>query len=336
MEDRRLEVLTQYGFTVIHHYSARGALLLETDEGLKLLRSCTSGEQRLEFEAAVKGYIVEHGGPCTDTVCRTTEGKLLSENSYGDKFCIRDWKNGEECCLKQENHCLTAVDTLVMLQKSLKGFTIEDTTQIYQKPSLPEQFIKRTRELKRVRSYIRDKKQKSEFEVLYLKLCDRYYEQALEAMDYMQKLLVFAGAPVRLIGTEGLCHGNFTYHSLLECPPEAGEPNNSLFFVTSFDKAVFGLQVTDFYYLLRKTMEKNDWLPELGHKMIDRYFAEKDNADSDLQLLRGQLIFPEKFWKITNYYYNNRKSWIPRKNIQKMFANHDREPLKEEFLRTLN
>ena len=111
MEDRRLEVLTQYDFQIINHYNARGALLLETDRGLKLMRSCISGEQRLEFEDAMKACIRNQGGPRVDTVCRTIEGKLLSENTYGDKFCVRDWYPGEECSLKRENHCLLAVDT---------------------------------------------------------------------------------------------------------------------------------------------------------------------------------------------------------------------------------
>lgn len=189
--------------------------------------------------------------------------------------------------------------------------------------------MKRTRELKRVRGYIREKKQKSEFEVLYLKLCDSYYEQALESLEYISTLEAVKG-------TFGLCHGSFTYHSLL-IPPDFLPQNTaiSLFSVTSFDKTAYGMQIIDFYYLLRKTMEKNDWDVPLGTAMIDRYFAQKSETEADYRLLRAQLLFPEKFWKITNYYYNNRKSWIPKKNLQKMFSNHDREPVKAEFLRTL-
>ena len=105
--------------------------------------------------------------------------------------------------------------------------------------------------------------------------------------------------------------------------------------LTSFDKAGFGQQCSDFYYLLRKTMEKNDWNQNLGYHMIQRYLKSRENPEAERKLLKAQIMFPEKFWKITNYYYNNRKTWIPEKNIKKLFSNHDREPLKAEFVRAV-
>lgn len=346
MEDRRMEVLTQYDLNIKHCGNLKGALVLETDCGRKVLRPSRSGEQRLEFEDAVKQYIKKTGELCVDTVCRTREGKLFSENSYGDRFCVRDWYYGEECSLKQEEHCFTAVDTLNRFQSLTTDFPLTEEYKLYEKYPLTEQFAKRTRELKRVRGYIREKKQKSDFEVYYLKLCDGYYEQALAAEAFYRETLFTgnrvtggdtpsAGSASLASQTEAeqakLIHGNFSYHSLLtDCPLGA-----DCFVLTSFDKSGFGQQISDFYYLLRKTMEKNDWECALGLSMIQRYLCQKKNPDRELKLLKAQLLFPEKFWKITNYYYNNRKTWIPEKNIKKMFSNHDREPRKAEFIRAV-
>ena len=324
MDDRRLEVLAQYDLMVRNCGNVRGALMLDTDRGLKVLRPNQSGEQRLEFEDAVKQYIRKTGKMCVDTVLRTKEGKLFSENSYGDRFCVRDWYYGEECDLKQEMHCLTAIDTLNCFHELTMDFPAEEEYKIYKRLPLAEQFVKRTRELKRVRGYIREKKQKGEFEVHFLKLCDGYYEQALEALEYIKNTSQNENVPC-------LIHGNFSYHSLLTDSPL----ENGHFVLTSFDKAGFGQQCSDFYYLLRKTMEKNDWNQKLGYHMIQRYLENRDNPEEERKLLRAQIMFPEKFWKITNYYYNNRKTWIPEKNIRKLFSNHDREPLKAEFVRAV-
>lgn len=324
MDDRRLEVLAQYDLIIKKCGNVRGAVLLDTDCGLKILRPSQAGEQRLEFEDAIKQYIRKKGSLCVDTVCRTKEGKLFAENAYGDRFCIRDWYYGEECSLKQEAHCFTAIDTLNRFQELTADFVMEDGYRIYERLPLAEQFAKRARELKRVRSYIREKKQKSEFEVYFLKLCDGYYEQALTATEYI-KASSGQGCASRLI------HGNFSYHSLLaEHPDGAG-----VFALTAFDKAGFGQPVCDFYYLLRKTMEKNDWDQSLGARMLQRYLKERPQPEEEARLLKAQIMFPEKFWKITNYYYNNRKTWIPEKNIRKLFSNHDREPLKAEFVRVV-
>lgn len=324
MDDRRQEVLSQYDLNIRNSGNLRGALLLDTDCGLKVLRPTQSGEQRLEFEDAVKQYIRKTGELCVDTACRTREGKLFAENSYGDRFCVRDWYYGDECSLKQETHCLTAVDTLNCFHRLTEGFIKEESYRVYERLSLTEQFTKRTRELKRVRSYIREKKQKSEFEVYYLRLCDRYYEQAQGAEEYIKESPV-AEPQLKLI------HGSFSYHSLLVDSPG----DDRFFVVTSFDKTGFGQQISDFYYLLRKTMEKNDWNQQLGYQMIQRYLGERQNPEEERLLLKAQIMFPEKFWKIANYYYNNRKTWIPEKNIHKLFSNHDREPLKAEFVRAV-
>lgn len=323
MDDRRQEVLVQYDLMIRSCGNMRGALMLDTDRGLKVLRPSQSGEQRLEFEDTVKQYIRRSGRLCVDTVMRTKEGKLFAENSYGDRFCVRDWYYGEECSLRQEEHCITAVDTLNCFHELTVDFPMKEEYGIYTRPSLSEQFVKRARELKRVRSYIRDKKQKSEFEVYFLRLCDGYYEQALEAEEYIRN--------VPQTEIQQLIHGNFSYHSLLTDSPLS----DTCFVLTSFDKAGFGQQVSDFYYLLRKTMEKNDWNQTLGYHMIQRYLQARKNPETECILLKAQIMFPEKFWKITNYYYNNRKTWIPEKNIKKMFSNHDREPLKAEFLRAV-
>lgn len=342
MDDRRLEVLTQYDLIIKNCGNVRGAVLLDTDCGLKILRPSQAGEQRLEFEDAVKQYIRKKGGLCVDTVCRTKEGKLFAENAYGDRFCIRDWYYGEECSLKQEEHCFTAIDTLNRFQELTADFEMEDGYRIYERLPLAEQFTKRARELKRVRSYIREKKQKSEFEVYFLKLCEGYYEQALAATEYI-KAGTDQGCGAKLI------HGNFSYHSLLtDSPDSAGSfagagcfagagvfAGAGFFALTSFDKAGFGQPVCDFYYLLRKTMEKNDWDQSLGGRMLQHYLKKSGQPEEEARLLKAQIMFPEKFWKITNYYYNNRKTWIPEKNIRKLFSNHDREPLKAEFVRVV-
>lgn len=323
VDDRRLEVLTQYDLTIRNYGNLRGALVLDTDCGWKVLRPSQAGEQRLEFEDVIKQYIRNSQKLCVDTVCRTREGKLFAENSYGDRFCVRDWYRGEECDLKQEEHCYTAVETLNRFQDITKALEPEEKYGLYERLPLAEQFMKRTRELKRVRSYIREKKQKNAFEVYYLKLCDGYFEQALEALEYIKSKA--ASDVMHLI------HGNFSYHSLLTDSPLG----DGCFVLTSFEKAGFGQQVSDFYYLLRKTMEKNDWNQALGHQMIERYLRVRKNSDTECALIKAQIMFPEKFWKITNFYYNNRKSWIPEKNIRKLFSNHDREPLKAEFVNTV-
>ena len=50
MDDRRMEVLMQYDLTIKSCSNSRGALMLETDNGLKLLRPCPSENSALNLK----------------------------------------------------------------------------------------------------------------------------------------------------------------------------------------------------------------------------------------------------------------------------------------------
>ena len=75
-------------------------------------------------------------------------------------------------------------------------------------------FEKRNRELKRVNSYIRDKKQKNKFEVIYLNFYQEFYDQGLEAS---KKLLSssYSEALEEAITSKTVCHVIHTYHNII-------------------------------------------------------------------------------------------------------------------------
>ena len=125
-----------------------------------------------------------------------------------------------------------------------------------------------------------------------------------------------------------LLHGNFTHHSVLFLD----EKNIA---VTGFDKAVTGIPIQDFYLLFRKMMEKWEWDIYLGDDMLASYQRIRPIPNEEFCLLRIMLSYPEKFWKVANQYYNNRKSWIPEKNMQKLLQTMDQAEKKIECIQAL-
>ena len=45
-----------------------------------------------------------------------------------------------------------------------------------------------------------------------------------------------------------------------------------------------------------------------------------------------RLAYPEKFWKIVNFYYNSGKAWIPGRNQEKLEKLVSQEKEKQHFL----
>ena len=58
-------------------------------------------------------------------------------------------------------------------------------------------------------------------------------------------------------------------------------------------------------------------------------------TDRDYRQLYYRLAYPEKFWKIVNFYYNTGKAWIPGRNmekIEKLFAQEREKQLFLEYI----
>lgn len=341
MEDRSQEVLGKYDLRIYNTYRTRGAYVLETDQGLKLLCGYEGGEGRLEFEDTIKQQIAANGYENTDGYVRNCAGSILSVNSIGEKFVIKNWYDGEECNLKKEEKICLATSNLARLHNCMVGIEVSsEQKQCYQQGNLFTILEKRTRELKRVKSYIRERKQKNEFEVCYLSECEQFYQDALDAMEYM-KQIPYCTLMCNSLDRGMICHGNYTYHNVFilnwnkatnQLCSAAAVHESDMVATSNFEKAVLGLQITDLYQFIRKAMEKNDWNISMGQNILKEYQKQRTLLKAEKHLLYVLLLYPEKFWKITNYYYNNKKSWIPQKNVQKLITLTEQIDSKKVFL----
>ena len=102
--------------------------------------------------------------------------------------------------------------------------------------------------------------------------------------------------------------------------------------VVNFNHSAKGLQIQDLYFFLRKVMEKHDWNVNLGKQLIDKYNMIKKLSDRELSLLQIMMSYPEKFWKIANFYYNTSKAFISERNLEKLEQVIALEEQKEVFL----
>lgn len=360
MDDRNQEVFRRYDIRVYATYKARGAIVLETDKGLLLLRGFEGQASRVEFENAVKEFMIQKGYSNVDLYLRNMDGDLITEDYMGNKYVLKNWFVGEECNLKETSDVMNATANLAAIHTLMSGMQLdEDCLNHNLSPNLFDLFEKRNRELKRVRTYIKDKRQKNEFEMCYLSNYDRFYCQGIEALERLNEsdyLALYQAS----INDVTLCHGNYTYHNVmmlrgnqpasvyerryqdnmvqdeisLVAADLSSHYRNSA--TTNFDKVSVGLQITDFYHFLRKVMEKNEWDADYGSMLIEQYDKVKPLSKEELQILYILLLYPEKFWKITNFYYNSKKSWVPQRNIQKLLGIQEQYKAKELFLNRLS
>lgn len=174
-----------------------------------------------------------------------------------------------------------------------------------------------------MRRYLREKSQKTEFEIYLLHHYDFFYEMALSAAEELQEYTAdFDEEKIREKGN--FCHGDFQYHNLLF--------TQGNFSVINFEKYMLDNPVRDLYLFLRKLLEKNSWSVSLGLNIFTAYETERSLTDEDRMQLYYRFAYPEKFWKIVNFYYNNGKAWIPGRNREKLENLLKQEAEKKNFM----
>jgi CotS family spore coat protein len=324
-EDKLEEIIKQYPFQVYSRKRVRGAFWLETDKGLRLLRECNLSQARILFEEKIKAKLQEQGYQDVDFFCKNSREEYVTRDIYRNQWCVQWWYPGEQCDIKQRESVLRAATHLGKLHRLLRlgGCGEEDYIQ---KESVRQEMERHNRELKRVRSYIRGKKQKNETEICLLNSFDLFYGQACLAETLLQES-GYEQLWERTVQQGRVCHGSYTYHNLLFY--------GSRTITTNFDKAEVGIQIRDLYDFLRKVMEKNGWEGEIGLDVLSAYGKERSLEKEEQILLYAMLLYPEKYWKLVNFYYNSRKSWISSRNLEKLIRIRAQEENRADFLKEL-
>lgn len=322
MKENELEVLEQYDIDVKSTRKIRGAVLCDTNQGAFLLKEMHFSEKRIPALYELYRHIQAQGYENVDIIVKNKEDAFLTTSEEGTKFVLKKWFHGKECDNKKEQDILDGVQNLALLHRIMKKPCEDKGTM----EDLQEEFLRHNREMKKVRTFIRNKVGKGEFELVFLKHFDTMYEWAenasirLESSGYKTLLLnsVEEGAVV---------HGDYNYHNVLVTPIGIA--------TTNFEHFHQGIQLTDFYYFLRKTMEKNQWDVTLGHKMVECYNRILPLSEAELSYLAVCIAYPEKFWKAANSYYRSRKAWISAKSLEKLKLAIKQTEEKKHFLETI-
>lgn len=328
MNEKSLKVLEQYEIQVTATRRGRGSYICETNLGKKLLADYIGSEKKLAFVNRVMEELEKKGCPYTDPVMANMEGRLISKDRDENGYVLKSWFEGRECDTKNMGDIEQAVKYLAYLHSLLKMPAGEEgLEEAFVGGNLALEIQRHNRELRKVYSFIRKRKQRNEFEILFLQYYSMFYEQALEAEEWLSGW-DYGKLREEVLGEGSLCHGNFNQHNIIFL-------GRKQVFVSNFDRCRYDVQLGDLYQFLRKIMEKQDWDTWTGNRILEVYDREKTIHSQGRKYLYARLFYPEKFWKLANQYYNRSKSWIPWKSAGKLEVLIGQQKERNSFLKYL-
>lgn len=324
MKPKAVNVLERYDLEVLRTWKVRGAILCESDKGLFILKEFGGREEKLLFQDAFLTFLKQQGFLQAEELFKNKDGELLTRDTEGTGYIVKTYVEGRECSAGGGRESLVdgcaAMRTLARLHKISGSFEDPSDGRGKREGLTLQEFEKHNRELKKVRRFLKEKSQKSDFEHFLQQNYDIFLEQALTVTKQLRESEMESKNQI-------LCHGDFQYHNVLFC--EGG-----IRFI-NFEKCIRDDRSRDIYHFSRKMLEKNNWAVETGEALLGAYERELPLMPEDGRALYYRFSYPEKFWKIVNYYYNRGKAFIPDKNREKLEVLLGQEERRADFIRNV-
>ena len=311
MNEKALQILEQYDLEVLRSYGGRGGIMLETKDGLKMIKEFAGSRAKLPLEQRVLGVLTERGVCAVDQVQANKEGELVTIGDYETPYIIKDWPPGRECDPKNEEELLKSMRLLARVHRELRGVLRTEGAERRRilGADRSEELEKHNREMKRARNFIRTRQKKGEFELLYLQCAETIFQNGADALE----LLKASGSEKlyqQAVDGEHLCHGEYVHHNILLQRQETA--------LVNFSRFEINVQMNDVSQFLRKIMEKHNWNGGLAERMLTAYERERPLSGEERAYLAASLCYPEKAWKLVHHYYHTNKAWVPEKSAEKL------------------
>lgn len=323
MNDKYQELLEQYDIEILSTFRSKGTFQCETNQGLALLKEYHSSLHRLAQEYEWKEALAKAGFTATDRYFVSKEDSLVVYDRYHTPFILKHYFKGRECdcCVKQDVH--DACRNLASLHQTSSSIS-EVPFEHIKTESIETLFARRNRELKNVRRYISRVSSKKSFELLYIKSFQAFYDEACHTLDALREIEYTKTEP-----DSGICHGSYQHHNVLFLPDGSVA-------TVSFESICYQPFLMDFYLFMRKTLEKTHYDYLFFETGVSGYSEIRPITNDDRRFLYFLFLYPEKFWKISNRYYNHRKSWISPKMEEKLLKLLEQDTDRQQFLAQLH
>ena len=185
----------------------------------------------------------------------------------------------------------------------------QDEYKEYRQRSLKEEYTRHNQELRKIRKFIRKKGPICTFEKKLLAAMEGFLEKGEQAVCLLEQS-GYEELREQAWQEGTVCHGEYNQHNVLISREDIA--------VTNFGRWSYDIQMADLYQFMRKILEKYNWDQALGEKMLREYHGIRPISQTEWQNLQVRFTYPEKYWKLANYYYSHKKAWISEKNMEKL------------------
>lgn len=296
-----------YDMDVINTKNFRGGIILDTPYGKKFLKKIPFSKDRILFIHNAKEHLYKKQFSNIDRyIC--TKDELPYLDLDGDNYTLSHMVDGRECNFDSKPDLDTAVSMLAVMHKSTKGFNHNENT-FYKSElgKLPKNFQKRLLDMGKMKKKARSRR--GDFDYKFLEHVGYFHNLGQQALEKLEQSN-YKGLVEKSTKEGYFCHHDYTHSNIIL--------NGHKTYIINFDSCCMELKMYDLTNLIRRKMRKCNWDIKEAKCIVEEYNSiEKISAD-EYEVLGIMLQFPQKFWRISNRYYNSRNGWAEKIYISKL------------------
>ncbi len=321
MHELEKELQENYNIKINSISNFRDMFIANTESGKRLIKISNLKPDRVNFISEVKDHLFNNGFCNIDKNICTNSGKAYI--TYNDQtIYMSSFIEGRECNLDSREESIRCARLLARMHRASNGFVCsEDSTPRTELGRLPGCYKKRLDEIKKLKKNAQRGKMK--FDNLMCKYVDYFYdlgERAMNILDTSDYYELVEEAEKN----KNISHHDFNHHNIFI--------QNEDMYLINFEYCCYDLKVYDLVNLLRRKMRKCQWDIDEAAIIINEYSKIETLGESELDLMKVMLMFPQKFWRVVNKYYNSRKSWSEQSYINRLQEVIDEMPCHKTFL----
>lgn len=314
---REFEIERQFDLKIEKIKPSKGIYFLKTNKGEMCLKKVSYGVQKLIFIYGAKEHLIKNGFDNIDRFYLNVENNpyaIVNEDIY----TLSQWIEGRECDFMNIDEVVKASNTLANLHIASRGYEPPEHSKL--KSDLerwPSVMSKRIKSFDKMRDMVRKKGIKNDVDMIYLKNYEFYKNLAKEAYALFEVSKYY---DICKIAEEekSFCHHDYTHHNIVI-------DNDEKFNVVDFDYCKREIRSYDIANFIIKVLKKNNWDIEICKNIIESYGKVSKLSDDEIFLIYGFLMFPQRFWRLSNRYFYN--DMLIRQNV---FMNHFEKILNEK------
>lgn len=321
MHELEKELQENYDIKINSISNFRDMFIANTDSGKRLIKMTSLKPDRINFIAEVKEHLYKNGFCNTDRNIFTNSGNSCI--TYNEQtIYMSNFIEGRESNLDHREESIKCARLLAKMHKASNGYVnSENSSPRSELGRLPGCYRKRLDEIKKLKKTAQ--KGKMKFDNMMCKYVDYFYdlgERALNILDTSDYYDLVEEAEK----SKNISHHDFNHHNIYV--------QNDEMYLINFEYCCYDLKVYDLVNLLRRKMRKCQWDIDEAAIIINEYSKIESLCESELDLMKVMLMFPQKFWRVINKYYNSRKSWSEQNYISRLDEVIDEIQYHKDFL----